>query len=64
LKPQQYRLKNGDGKWVIGYIAQDVLEAFANEGIDAFEYSVVAKGEDGYLALQYEQLAILKAMVN
>lgn len=64
LKPQQYRLKNGDGKWVVGYIAQDVVEAFANEGIDAFEYSVVVKGEDGYLALQYEQLAILKSMVN
>ncbi len=64
LKPQQYRLRDGDGKWIIGYIAQDVVATFEREGLNAFDYSVVVCGEDGYLALQYEQLAILKSMVQ
>ncbi|MGU9895515.1 tail fiber domain-containing protein, partial [Klebsiella pneumoniae] len=64
LKPQQFRLKNSDDKWVIGYIAQDVVAAFESEGLSAFEYSVVERGDDGYLALQYEQISILKSLVK
>lgn len=63
ITPKQFRMIEGDDKWVIGYIAQDVVTAFSEQGLDAEDYSVVHRDDNGFYALEYEQIAILKSLL-
>lgn len=44
IKTRTYTLK-ATGQKKVGYIAQEVIEAMASEGLDAFEYGLVSNGE-------------------
>lgn len=58
LKIVSYRLKSNPEKKHIGVSAQQVIEAFKSEGLDAFDYYVVHKGEDGLLSVSYSELML------
>lgn len=44
IKTRTYTLK-ATGQKKVGYIAQEVIEAMASEGLDAFEYGLVTDGD-------------------
>lgn len=44
IRTRTYRLK-ATGEKQVGYVAQEVIEALASEGLDAFEYGLVIDGE-------------------
>jgi hypothetical protein len=47
IKAKTFRWNSG-GQKKVGYIAQEVIEAMASEGLDAFEYGLVSnRGYDG-----------------
>lgn len=50
LKPMMFQFK-GQNKYTFGIVAQDLLELFDEE-----TYNIVAKGEDGYYKVDYQQL--------
>lgn len=47
--------KGGGGKIHVGVMAQDVIEAFKSEGLDANEYAIVGK-EGDVLGVRYDEL--------
>jgi len=51
-----YRLNVDPSKKQVGVIAQEVVAAFAAEGLDALDYSIVSMGEDGMYAVCYDPL--------
>ncbi len=68
VKPKQYRYiasveEKGDGaRYHFGFIAQDIVEAFESEGLDAFDYGLVGiDRETNHLFVRYEQAAVLDA---
>ena len=44
IKTRTFTMKD-TGKKKVGYIAQEIIEAMASEGLDAFEYGLVSDGE-------------------
>jgi hypothetical protein len=44
IKTRTFIMRDG-GQRKIGYIAQEIIEAMASEGLDAFEYGLVSDGE-------------------
>ena len=44
IKTRTFTMKES-GKKKVGYIAQEIIEAMASEGLDAFEYGLVSDGE-------------------
>ncbi|PRA33817.1 tail fiber domain-containing protein [Pseudomonas poae] len=56
LKPliKAYR-QNGGGKIHVGVLAQDVMEAFKSEGLDAMDYAIINQEGDG-LGVRYDEL--------
>lgn len=56
IVPKSYNMSD-DRKKDMGFIAQDVVQAFADEGINVEdEYTLVQKGEDGYYGMSYDHL--------
>lgn len=58
IKVKAYRLKSDRRKIRIGVIAQDVIEAFASEGLNAFDYNIIEKDENGLLSVRYAELTL------
>lgn len=60
LKAKQYTLKNEKIKRKhFGFIAQDIIKAFEYFKIDAFNYGIIEKDDDGTLSIRYEELYAL-----
>lgn len=57
---KSYEWKEGDDKIHIGVIAQQVIEAFSSEGLDAMKYGVVSLSE-GVYGVNYAEAANLEA---
>lgn len=55
----KYNSDGNDAKWVIGVIAQRIIEAFASEGLDALDYDLVHYEDDSY-SVCYEQALALE----
>ena len=62
IKTRRYSMKDGDGKQHFGVIAQEVIAAFADQGLDARDYAIV-RGEgtaESPFAVAYSQLEALR----
>lgn len=58
LKTKSYRMKNSptsDRPRQYGILAQNVLEALEESGVDTSDISMISEGEDGFYGAQYEQ---------
>lgn len=55
----QYRWKEGDSKNHFGVLAQEILSAFASEGLDALDYGLVTL-DDGVYGVSYSEAMILE----
>jgi hypothetical protein len=55
IKPRTFLM---DGKRKVGYIAQEIVEAMASEGLDAFEYNLVMDGD--YLSVDYDAVNVFR----
>ncbi|WP_431640964.1 phage tail fiber protein [Enterobacter hormaechei] len=55
----QYRWKEGDSKNHFGVLAQEILSAFASEGLDALDYGLVTL-DDGVYGVSYSEAMLLE----
>lgn len=58
IKRYTYRSKFND-KLNIGYIAQNIVEAFESEGINPFDYNCIKEDSSGNLSIVYTEVNIL-----
>jgi hypothetical protein len=59
IKPRTFLMS---GKRKVGYIAQEIIEAMASEGLDAFEYNLVTDGD--FLSVDYDAVAAFRVGIE
>lgn len=60
IKPKTYTMRDSK-KRKVGYIAQEIIEAMASEGLDAIEYGLVELGEDGFYGVDYNAVQAFRS---
>lgn len=66
IELKQFKLINGNGKYKVGIIAQDLISSFEKYGLNYKEYEIISEvqldltDETLYFTIDYEQLLILK----
>ncbi len=64
FKWRQAVASKGDGaRWHVGVIAQDIISAFASQGLDARQWGVLCE-DDGRYGVRYDQAAQLDAALE
>lgn len=55
----KYKLKSSPENEQVGFIAQQIIEAFSLKGLDAVQMGIVKVGDDGMLAVNYVAIMLL-----
>lgn len=68
--PSQWKLneaietKGDSARWHVGYVAQRIAEALQSRGLDAADYGLITRGEDGWMLRMEECLTVESAMIR
>ena len=61
IKTKSYYLRDGDTRKMYGYIAQEIISAYEDAGLNALHTGVVTMGENGKYAVNYSMCETLRS---